>query len=61
MPAKKTVSAKSLGMQKQARVDRNEKADKKLLASITDHGVLLPLRVRIIGGKLVVTVCRPVL
>jgi len=37
---------------KQVRVERNEKADKELLASVKKHGVLTPVQARMVGGKL---------
>lgn len=44
----------SLVRLKQVRVERNEKADKELLASVKKHGVLTPIQARMVGGKLTV-------
>lgn len=37
---------------KQVRIERNEKADKELLASVKKHGVLTPVQARMVNGKL---------
>jgi len=42
----------SLVRSKQVRVERNEKADKELLASVKKHGVLTPVQARMVNGKL---------
>lgn len=42
----------SLVRSKQVRVERNEKADKELMASVLKHGVLSPVLARMVNGKL---------
>ena len=44
----------SLVMQKQVRVELNEKADKELLASVKKHGVMTPISARLVDGKYIV-------
>lgn len=46
------VDPATLVRNKQVRRDRNEGADKELTASVKRSGVLLPIRVRSVGGKL---------
>lgn len=48
------VNPASLVRVKQVRVERNEKADKELLASVKKHGVLTPIQARNVSGKLTV-------
>lgn len=46
------VDPATLVRNKQVRKERNETADKELAASIKRHGVLQPIQVRTVGGKL---------
>lgn len=51
-PSLQQVNPATLVRNKQVRVERNEKSDKELLASVKKHGVLSPVQVRMVGGKL---------
>jgi ParB family transcriptional regulator, chromosome partitioning protein len=53
-PTLQHLDPASLTMTDQVRKDRNEQADKELLASITKRGVLQPVRARKVGDKLVI-------
>lgn len=53
-PTLQHVDPATLQRVKQVRRDRNEKADKELTASVKKNGVLMPVRVRMVSGKLTV-------
>lgn len=48
------VNPASLVRVKQVRTERNENADKELVSSVKKNGVLMPVRCRLVNGKLTV-------